>query len=311
MAETFNVRRDSSTNNVPTVGYNEGVDAQDVILFGACKVTETLTADGTGKITLSNFPVSLTGATFTDTSGVRRARNLNDDISIISVGGETAYYAGSVSPSDKTLKVYTNSARTAVISGGSVVVTYYKRVPIKLNENGELIIEGQSTGTQDVNITNASVPVSVQNTSMPITAAANIPVEIKSSDVSLATKDKTSVMLKWEGAVAAGSTANALTVVTGDSTKDFHITDIICYYNGTDATTDPNVYFWFDYLNDSSVSVGTMDLIMKPRIQGMTQISFGSEGFIIPAGKSMRFRTGSSWVLNTVHVLALGWQYTS
>jgi hypothetical protein len=45
MPDTFLVRRDSSVNNVPVVGYNEGVDAQDVLLFGACKTTEQLTTD--------------------------------------------------------------------------------------------------------------------------------------------------------------------------------------------------------------------------------------------------------------------------
>lgn len=294
MPEDFKVRRDSSTNNVPTVGYNEGVDAQDVVLFGACGVTETLTADGAGKITLTHHPVSLTGATFVDASGVRRGRNLNNDITVTSVDGATTYYAGSVSPVDKTLKVYTDVNRTAVISGGSVSVTYYKRVPVKVNVNGELVIEGRSSGVQDVNIA---------------ATTAILPVAIKSSDISLSKKTKDSIMLKLEGTFATGVGAETLTVSIGDSTKDMYITNVMCYYDGTDADTDPLVSFWFDVMDTAGTSVGTINMFMTPRIKGMTQIDFGSFGLKVPAGSSFRFRTGSAWVSNTIHVLAFGWQY--
>lgn len=301
MAEDFKVRRDSSTNNVPTVGYNEGVDAQDVILFGACKITETLTADGTGKVTLTHQPVSLTGATFTDTSGVRRGRNLNDDITVASVGGTTTYYAGSISPVDKTLKVYTNSSRTSVISGGSVVVTYYRRVPIKINENGELVIEGQSTDTQDVNITNASIPVTVSET---------LPVSIQSSEVSLAEKEKVGIMLKKETTIAAGASATEIPIVVGDNTKDMYITNLIAYYNGTGEDTDPYVAFYFDQVDAEGTSTGWMDMLLPPKVaHNMMQLDFGPTGVKIPANGKFRFRTTSTWVQNYIHVCAYGWQY--
>lgn len=295
MPEDFKVRRDSSTNNVPTVGYNDGVDAQDVILFGACKVTETLTADGTGKITLTHQPVSLTGATFSDTSGVRRGRNLNDDIVVTSVGGATKYYAGSISPVDKTLKVYTDANRTAVISGGSVSVTYYKRVPLKVNSNGELVIEGQSTGTQDVNI--ASV-------------GATIPVAIKSSDITLSERTKSGIVLKKEAVLASGASANPLDVTVGDATKDIYVTNVIAYYDGTGAETDPYLLFWFDVADSSNASVfGTMDMPLPPKTKAPTQIDFGPVGIKIPAGSKLRFRVSANFVTNKIHAMALGYQY--
>lgn len=283
MAEDFKVRRDSSTNNVPTVGYNEGIDAQDVVLFGACKVIETVTADGTGKITLTHHPVSLTGATFTDNSGVRRGRNFNDDIVVTSVGGATKYYAGSVSPVDKTLKVYTDANRTAVISGGSVSVTYYKRVPLKVNANGELSIEGQNSGTMDVNI--------------------------KSSDIVLSERTRSSIMLKKETALAAGASANALDVIVGDATKDMYITNVIAYYDGTGAETDPYLMFWFDVADSANVSkFGTMDLPLPPKTKAPTQIDFGP-GILLPAGSKLRFRVSANFVSNKIHAMALGYQY--
>lgn len=286
MAEDFKVRRDSSTNNVPTVGYNDGVDAQDVILFGACKVTETLVADGTGKITLTHQPVSLTGATFTDTGGVRRGRNLNDDIVVTSVGGATVYYAGSISPIDKTLKVYTNSGRTTVISGGSVSVTYYKRIPIKINEDGELVIEGQNTGVMDVNI--------------------------KSSEITLSERAKSAIILKKETALAAGASANALDVTVGDATKDMYITNVVTYYDGTGAETDPYLSFWFDVMDTTGASTfGTMDMPLPPKTKAPTQIDFGPVGIKIPAGSKLRFRVSASFTTNKIHAMALGYQYTN
>lgn len=295
MSDTFKVRRDSSTNNVPTVGYNEGVDAQDVILFGVHQVTETLTVDGTGKITLSHFPVSITGATSTDASGVRRGRDFNEEIIIMSSGGGTRYYPGSISPTDKTMKVYTNAKRDAVVSGGNVSVTYYKKVPLKINTNGELVVE-KATGAQDVKIIGTGV---------------TLPVNIKSSDLQLTNKEKRSIMYKKEGAIAAGAGSTVIDLIDGDSTKDKYITKVICYYNGTgNAETDGNVTFWLDSISTGGqVSDGTMDVLMSPRVKGMTQIDFGEMGLLVPAGDKLRFKTSSVWTANTIHFTAFGWQY--
>lgn len=283
MAEDFKVRRDSSTNNVPTVGYNEGVDAQDVILFGGYKVTETLTADGTGKVTLTHNPVSLSGVTFTDNTGVRRGRNFNDEITVTSVGGGTKYYAGSVSAVDKTMKIYTDESRTSVISGGNVSVTYYKRVPVKVNANGELVIEGQNSGVMDVNI--------------------------KSSEITLSERAKSAIILKKETALAAGASANALDVTVGDATKDMYVTNVMAYYDGTGAETDPYLGFWFDIADSAGVSkFGTMDLPLPPKTKAPTQIDFGP-GILIPAGSKLRFRVSANFVSNKIHAMAMGYQY--
>ena len=290
MAEIFRARRDSSSNNVPVVGYNDGVDAQDVILFSACKVTETLTSDGTGLVTLSNYPVSISADVYSDMDGVKRARNLNDDFVITSIDGDTTYYAGAVSPTEKTLKVYVDENRTATTTGATVKVSYYKKVPVKVNENGELYMK--EAGTKNVNVTNQTLGVS-----------------IKSSEVPFVPREKVPAMLKKEGSIAAGASATELAMTVGDGTKDMYITNILCYYNGTGEETDGYVSFWFDYINDGGTSVGTMDLIMSPKAKGMTQVDFGEYGFVLPAGKTLRFRVGSSWTQNTIHVLAFGWQY--
>ena len=283
MAENFKVRRDSSTNNVPTVGYNEGIDAQDVVLFGACVFTENVTVDGTGKIVLTHHPVSITGATFTDASGIRRGRNFNEDITITSISGATQYYAGSISSTDKTLKVYADISRTTVISGGSVTVTYYKRVPLKVNANGELSIEGQNSGMMDVNI--------------------------KSSDIMLSERTKSSIMLKKETALASGASANALDVTVGDATKDMYVTNVVAYYDGTGAETDPYLLFWFDVADSAGVSkFGTMDLPLPPKTKAPTQIDFGP-GILIPAGSKLRFRVSANFTTNKIHAMALGYQY--
>lgn len=297
MADNFKVRRDGSTNNVPTVAYNDGVEAQDVILFGGCKVTETLPVDGAGKVTLTHCPVSITGATSTDDAGIRRGRNLNDDIIITSVGGTTTYYAGSISPIDRTLKVYSDANRSSVISGGNVLVTYYKRVPVKVNSNGELVIEGQSSGTQDVRIAGTLV---------------TLPVSIKSSEVSLSERQKSGVMLKKEVSLAAGASANALDVTVGDATKDIYITSAIAYYDGTGAETDPYLGFWFDVMDASGTSsFGTMDMPLPPKTKAPMQVDFGPNGIKIPAGSKLRFRVSASFTTNKIHTMALGYQYLS
>lgn len=286
--EDFKVRRDSSTNNVPTVGYNDGVDAQDVILFGACKITETLTVNGAGKVTLTHEPVSVTGATFADASGVRRGRNLNDDIKVTSIGGDTIYYAGSVSPIEKTLKVYTNSGRTAVISGGSVWVTYYRRVPISVNESGELVIQGsgggQTGGVQDVNI--------------------------KSSEISLSEREKSNILLKKEAALASGASASPLDIILGDATKEMYLTNAVAYYDGTGVETDPYLSFWFDVVDSAGVSTfGLMDLPLPPKTKAPMQIDFGPAGIKVPVGSKLRFRVSANFVTNKIHAMAFGYQY--
>lgn len=288
MAEDFKVRRDSSTNNVPTVGYNEGVDAQDIILFGACKVTETLTADGTGKITLTHNPISLSGITFADASGVRRGRNYNDEIVITSVGGTTRYYAGSISALDKTLKVYTDSSRSVVISGGDISVTYYKRIPVKVGIDGEVTIAG------DVNITSTK---------------STLPVAIKSSDVTLTERPKSSIILKKETTLTDDTGTSELDVTVGDVSKDMYVTNVITYYDGTGGETDPYLSFYLDVADSvGTPNFETMDMPLPPKIKTPTQLDFGP-GILIPAGSKLRFRAGANFGTNKIHAMALGYQY--
>lgn len=291
MPEEFKVRRDNSTNNVPTVGYNDGVDAQDVILFGACKVTETLAVDGTGKVILTHLPVSLNGATFVDASGVRRGRNLNNDITVTSTNKAVTYYAGSISPADRTLKVYSNEGRTTTISGGSVLVTYYKRASVEVDESGKLSVKG------NVSITGAS---------------ATLPVSIKSSDVSLSERAKTGILLKKETSLASGASANALEVTVGDASKEMYITNVTMYYDGTGAETDQYLTCWFDVADSAGTSTfSTMDMPLPPKTKAPTQIDFGPMGIKVPAGSKLRFRVNAAFVTNKIHAMALGYQYTN
>lgn len=292
MAEQFLVRRDSSTNNVPTVGYNDGADAQDVILFGASEVTEALTTDGTGSIQLSHIPVSVAGTVFTDENNIRRARNMNEDIVIKSEDNTISYYAGSIDPAAKTLKVYTDVNRTTVTTGTNVNVTYYKRTPLKVNANGELCVEGGGGGGVGGEVTIKNVPLDIN---------------IKSSEVSLATRTKVPIMYKKEATIAAGSSATTIDLIIGDNTKDKYITAIIAYYNGTTAD-DPKVGFWFSQL-ENGVDTGWMDMLLPNKFQDMLQLYFGETGIKVAANGTFRFRTGSSWVQNYIHVCAYGWQY--
>lgn len=283
MADTFKVRRDSSTNNVPTVGYNEGVDAQDVILFGACKVTEQLTTDGVGRITLTNNPVSISGITSKDNLDTPRGRSFDEEITITSVAGSTKYYAGSISPVDRTLKVYSNSDRTVVTAGTSVYVTYYKRVPLSVNSKGEIAI---------------SAPTE------------SLPVTIKGSDISLGGKEKTGILLKKEMSLAAGASANALDVVIGNADKEMYITSAIAYYDGTGTETDPYLSFWFDVATASgSSSYSIMDLPLPPKTKAPMQVDFGQGGLKIPAGSKLRFRVNANFTTNKIHTMAIGYQY--
>jgi len=120
---------------------------------------------------------------------------------------------------------------------------------------------------------------------------------------------KSSIILKKETALAAGASANALDVTVGDATKDMYVTNVIAYYDGTGAETDPYLMFWFDVANSAGVSqFGTMDMPLPPKTKAPTQIDFGP-GILIPAGSKLRFRVSANFTTNKIHAMALGYQY--
>lgn len=186
----FVTRRDDSSNNIPIVGYNDGLDATDVILFGLLQVTDSKTTDANGNITLNNYPASISSDIYIDSNGYKSGRNLESDI-IINAG---VYFAGSIDPSAKTLKIYSDASRVTTVNNTAVSVQYYKRVPITVD----------SAGRQTVNINNSA-------TVLPTKSRTKVPV-----------------FFKKEASIAASAT----TVVTAydvNAAKDTFITNAILY----------------------------------------------------------------------------------
>lgn len=274
----FQVRRDSSSNNIPTVGYNEGADAQDVLLFGIVQTTETLTTDGLGLVTLGYHPVSVSGEVTTDISGYKRGRNLNNDI-IINSGN---YYAGNVIAEDKTLKVYSDSARTSAVVGTSVIIQYYRRIPLAVDANGKI----ELPSLIDVNVTQS----------------IDVDVNLKTSEITLPVKqykEKVPITYKLEDSIASSST-NACTLSGGDASEDTYITSIVFY---SDEETDWKA-FWF-----KQGSTDMVDMYIPPKNSPMGQISFGDPGYKVDGGNTFAFCTGASWAPVRVHVMAYGYQW--
>lgn len=181
--QTIQVRRDNSVNNVPFVAYNDGVDAQDVIMCGVYQQTEALIASASGTITLSYRPVNNSGELYFDGDNIKRGRIYNtQDIQCSATGGSTTYYAGNVDAYNRVVSVYTDSALSASVTAGTAVtVTYLRRVPLRVDQNGNLQLT--ITGTQNVivtempDVTIANQPIDVNVTNTPDVNIANQPIE--------------------------------------------------------------------------------------------------------------------------------------
>lgn len=304
----FKARRDNSINNVPVLGYNDGVDAQDVILFGACKLTETVTTSATGTIALANSIVNVSGKVVEDENEVYRDRDYSNEITIKDTTDTITYYFNNVDAAAGTMKVYSDSAKTTALANTEIHVTYYKKVPVSITDEGKLEVDGVSSGgtNGEVTVVNTSaIDVNVANTTA-------VPVAISSSSVSMSEVSKTNITYKKEVTIAAGASATEITLITGDNTKEKHITTICAYYDGTGATTDEAVNGWFSVLESGeSTAVGWMDMKFPAAANGMLVLNLGEYGFVVPANASFRFQVNSSWTSNKMHIWACGWQPAS
>lgn len=153
MAQDFQVRRDTSANNVPVVAYNEGSDLQDVVLFGAFKTTENLTTNASSQVTTANPIISVSGRVTTDTdaNAYRRGRDYRYDITAVTPAGVT-YYPGEVDAYNGTITLYSNPQLSVrAPSNTAVNITYYSRRNIEVDENGRFTYAIDLTGWEVVN----------------------------------------------------------------------------------------------------------------------------------------------------------------
>ncbi|WP_026963070.1 hypothetical protein [Alicyclobacillus herbarius] len=136
----FNVRRDSSPNNIPVIGYQDAADAQDVILWAAIQVTETGNTDGNGNFTATNLPViDATHDWVTDSGSVGWQHLVNGkDITATDSSGNTLY-AGQANGHTGVIPLYKDSElQTSAASLTGVQVTYWTLKPLAVDEQGRL-----------------------------------------------------------------------------------------------------------------------------------------------------------------------------
>lgn len=321
----FLTRRDGSVNNVPTVGYNEGADAQDVILFGILPVEETLTATN-GRVTLSHGPVSTTGDLIT-VDGVLKGRNYANSVTALS--GSTTLYVGNVDGQAKTVGVYTNAALSTPATG-SITVRYNRKQAVTANTNGALATTVTNTpavnatiiGTPNVNVSNlpttqqvsvSGTPnVAVSNTpavsisgtptvnvngTIPISAPNPIPVSfstganINVDTLNVSVQRKLPMVVKFEAQAAA---SNKLAVQAPYvENHPYFITKVVMT---TEATTP--FMFWFEVTSSAGTELsGLADMWLPITGETMTY-DFGEVGLFIDGtvGNSLRVKLGSAAV---------------
>lgn len=153
MAQEFQVRRDNSANNVPVVAYNEGSDAQDVILFGAYKTTETLTTNANSQVTTSQPIISVSGRVTrdTDANGYRRGRDYSYDITARTQAG-VIYYVGDVDAYNGIITLWSNAQKTVLApSNTQVIIEYYSRRNIEVDSDGRFTYQIDLSGWEVVN----------------------------------------------------------------------------------------------------------------------------------------------------------------
>lgn len=162
--QDFEVRRDSSANNVPVVAYNEGADIQDTLLYGAYKTTETVTTDSYGRVTVSQPIISISGRVTTDDS-YRRGRDFSVDIT--ANAGNTTYYPGEVDAYNGVIQLYTNASLSTPAGGNiSMTVTYYSRKNIEVNANGQF--------TYEVNINGGTINANLKGSPLNFYRASSV-----------------------------------------------------------------------------------------------------------------------------------------
>lgn len=136
----FEVRRDSSSNNVPVVGYQDTADAQDVVLWAAVSVTESGNTDANGVFTATHLPIiDTTHDWVTDAGGVNRERLIDGKDITAQDSGANPLYAGTADGKAGTIPLYTDQAlTTSAVNLAGVQVTYTTLAPVSVGPDGKL-----------------------------------------------------------------------------------------------------------------------------------------------------------------------------
>jgi hypothetical protein len=138
----FTTRRDSSVNNVPVVGYQDSADAQDVILWAPCQVTDTVNTDSTGMATVLNAPIiDVSHDWVTDGQNVPRQRKIDSKDITAKDANNNTLYVGAVNGALGQVMLYTDSGlTTAAVNKTGVQVTYWTMKPVQVNSQGQLVV---------------------------------------------------------------------------------------------------------------------------------------------------------------------------
>lgn len=149
-------RRDRSAQNVPVVGWQEGADIQDVLLFGAVQVTDVATTDGFGVFTTTKKPLlDVSHDWTTDQDGTPRERRIDGaDITARRTSDNAVLYVGEVDPVAGTVTLYTDEAKTTRAANTTAQVTYWTPVPVRFDQNGQLqaVVAGPLSGAGNVQV---------------------------------------------------------------------------------------------------------------------------------------------------------------
>lgn len=151
----FHVRRDTSVNNIPVVGYQDAVDAQDVILWGAMQVTETGPTDGNGVFRTTRPIVDVSHDWIIDTGGTARERKIDGSDITAKKSDNTPLYVGQADGLGKTVPLFTDENQTTAAANlTGVQVTYWTLVPLAVDSQGRLIL-APDPSTKTVQLTGA------------------------------------------------------------------------------------------------------------------------------------------------------------
>lgn len=149
----FKTRRDSSTNNVPVVGYQDSADAQDIILWGAVQVTETGNTDANGIFTTSKKPIiDITHDWVVDGGGIPRERLIDETDITAKDSSNNPLYPGQADGKAGTIPLYTDAGHTTSAANlTGVQVTFYTLAPIAIDADGRLrvLIEGEADASDN------------------------------------------------------------------------------------------------------------------------------------------------------------------
>ncbi|AEE98022.1 hypothetical protein [Mahella australiensis] len=147
----FKTRRDSSTNNVPVVGYQDSADAQDIILWGVVRVTETGNTDANGIFTTNRKPIiDITHDWVVDGGGIHRERLIDGADITAKDSSNNPLYPGQADGKAGTIPLYMDAGHTTSAANlTGIQVTFYTLAPIAIDTDGKMKVslEGEAEVT--------------------------------------------------------------------------------------------------------------------------------------------------------------------